>query len=131
MERQFIVLLSGLLAASSVGCGSSGVVALPISGTVTFGGNPVADGYIVLKSLDGDVASDAGKILDGKFQFQAKPGTKRVEIDASQPGPIDSETGTPIPVSSIPVRYNTNSNLTVEVRVGGTNHFDFDLEKGN
>jgi hypothetical protein len=119
----------GLALAGSSGCGSGRDNTIPVSGNVTFDGVPVADGYIVLKPIDGATASDAGKIVAGKYEFSAAPGAKRVEIDASRPGPIDPETGTPNPVQYIPPQYNNRSKLRVEVTGGGENRFDFDLRK--
>jgi hypothetical protein len=124
-----VLLVVGLALVGSWGCGPEQSEGIPVSGTVTFEGAPIPDGYIVFKPIDGAAASDAGKITAGKFEFSATPGAKRVEIDASRPGAIDPESGTPNPVQYIPAQYNRRSNLRIEVSAGAKNCFDFDLRK--
>jgi hypothetical protein len=111
-----------------VGCGPSGPKTYPISGTVSWNGQPVPKGHIVFASADGSMAPDAGAILDGRFAFRAKAGHKRVEVYA------DRESGPPDPVmhiapreSYIPAEYNAQTTLTAEVVAGADNEFNFDL----
>src|SRR5437016_5081016 len=61
----------------ALGCGSG---TCEVTGTVTFDGQPVPHGDIVLNDVEGRLGPDYGKIEDGKFALQAKPGGKRVEI---------------------------------------------------
>lgn len=120
-----IVLLSG--------CGTKGPAKYHVSGTVKMDGQPIPRGYIVFSPADGKIAPDGGNIIDGKFEFLAQAGSKRIEIDASRPSdrPADRLMKTPPIVSYIPSRYNTQTELTAEVSATGTNQFAFPLKTDN
>ena len=102
-----------------------------VSGTVTFDGQPVADGGITLVSEDPTLASDAGSIKDGQFKFLASAGKKKVQIRASreipQPGP-KNVLRDPKFEEYIPAKYHENTELEIEVVPGGENRFDFPLK---
>jgi hypothetical protein len=112
------------------GCGPSGPKTFEVSGTVTWEGNPVPEGDIVFLPVDGKVSPDAGKIHDGRFQFRAKAGKKRVEIHASRDnGVVDPVMKTTGREPYIPQEYNAKSILEVEVEDKGLNHFTFHLPR--
>lgn len=124
-----------LLALAMTGCGSSGPATYPVKGTVTFDGQPVANGQIIFFPTEEGLTPDVGPIKDGKFSFVSRDGDKRVQIEATrevpgktipQPPPL---TGT-IPVTEmyIPEAYNSKSKLKVTVTDSTSdNQFDFDL----
>src|SRR3954447_18796867 len=58
---------------------------LGVSGTVMLDGKPLPDGSIALLGEAGG-APDTFTIKEGKFEGQAIPGKKRVEIRAFRPG---------------------------------------------
>lgn len=117
-----------LAAVVGTGCGPSGPKTYPVSGTVTFEGEPLAEGDIVFSPEQGSIAPDAGKIVDGKFEFRAQPGPKRVEIDATrETGEVDPTMGMAPRESFIPSKYNTETTLEAEVTAGGENEFHFEL----
>jgi hypothetical protein len=123
----FLALAAGLAA----GCGADPRSrSFPVSGTVTFDGEPVADGGITLIPDDPTLPSDAGTITNGEFHFLASGGKKRVEIRASrevpQPGPKNVPRD-PVFAEYIPARYHEKSDRTIEVVPGGDNRFDFPL----
>lgn len=121
--KLFLVALASL-----IGCAGSHSNKVQVSGTATFGGEPIERGDIVLLAVEGDAAPDAGKITDGKFSFPAAKGKKRVEIHASRPGPPDNEMGSPTRIDYIPARYNANSTLTATVSANSNdNSFSFVL----
>jgi hypothetical protein len=125
LAKLAIALIAGI--AGMAGCGNSGPATYPVSGTVTFNGQPVPIGYIVLSPVDGKVAPDASEVIDGKFTFRARPGSKRVEITATkQSGPVDAVMNTAESLPYIPHTYNTQSVLTAEI-VASDNHLDFAL----
>ena len=124
--------LTGLVLSALVlgGCGPSGPETYPVSGTVTWNGQPLPEGHIVFSSEDGSVAPAAGKISDGKFAFRAQAGQKRVEIHADrEAGPIDPFMGTVPRKPYIPPRYNSETILTAEVIPTGKNEFTFELRE--
>ena len=116
------------LAVSLIGCGRPGPAMYAVSGTVTWQGEPVPKGDIVFIPIDGAVAPDAAKIIDGKYRLKAKAGKKRVEIHASRrDGRIDPVMGESPARPYIPTRFNAKSTLTAEVLPNDKNVFTFNL----
>jgi len=117
--------------AALAGCGPGGPRTVPVSGSVTFAGQPVADGEIAFRSADGVTASWAGPIVAGRYALNSTVGPKRVEIIAVRPKrgakPKASGEGV-INEMYIPDRYNLESELAAEVTESGPNEFDFRLE---
>jgi len=124
-------LLAVLLVALLCGCGSKGPVDYPVSGKVTWEGQPISYGYITLMPTDASgMAPDSGTITDGKFDFRAKPGPKRVEVRADREvGPVDKSMGGAAREQYIPAHYNDKSTLKAEVPEGGKNDYEFALTK--
>jgi hypothetical protein len=119
-----------LLALPVAGCGPSGPETYPVSGTVTWNGGPLPEGHIVFDPVDGSVAPDAGKIENGKFELQAQPGEKRVEIDATrESGEVDPVMHAAPREAYIPSKYNSETILKATVTAGGDNTFTSALAK--
>lgn len=118
-------------AALAVGCGRGGTRTVPVSGSVTFAGKPVASGEIVLRDPEGRLASAAARIADGQYRMRAPVGPKRVEIIATRPAAAAARPrpgGEEPPVEMyVPERYNALSTLTADVTAAGPNQFDFAL----
>ena len=75
-------LAVALLAAAGCGDGPK----TKVSGTVSYNGKPVADGYIVFRSADGKGGEAGGPVLDGKYSLSAVPvGKKTVVVSAGAP----------------------------------------------
>lgn len=127
MAGRFVALSLAGFAVLCGGCGSKPIDKYMVSGTVTFDGQPIPKGYLVLRPSDESKAADGGEIVDGHFEFPASAGAKKVVIDASRPGPIDPEMESPKPLPYIPTRYNTKTELSAEVKAEGKNHFEFAL----
>jgi hypothetical protein len=125
----FLGLTAALMVA--VGC-SSGPRMYKVTGTVTLDGKPLPEGEILFVPDDPKYGPDPGKIKDGRFEFKAKAGKKRVEISASRilPGGARGAGGEPVPEEYLPDRYNVHSILTAEVTPNGPNHFAFELKGG-
>jgi hypothetical protein len=124
----FTVLALVCLALS--GCDSDGIATYPVSGSVTFDGQPVAAGEIIFRAADGTQASYAAKIHDGRYELDSTAGAKRVEITAHrsvETPPSPSGEGTINHQMYIPARYNEQSELTAEVSAQGANDFEFAL----
>jgi hypothetical protein len=101
----------------------------PVSGTVSFNGQPLKEGDISFHPSDPAVSADAGKILDGEFHFHAKAGAKRVEIRVSQVVPgRTTPMGGPLRLEIIPAQYNDESKLAAHVSPDGGNEYEFKLE---
>lgn len=123
-----------LLAASALlfaGCEPPGPATHVVTGTVTFDGEPVAQGDIVFRDTDGQTKSYGGSITNGKYEFECEPGSKKVEITAMRevPGKMDtSNPGEEVPLMEqyIPENYHAESTLTAEV--SGPDSIDFELK---
>jgi hypothetical protein len=113
------------------GCGPGGPKTVPVSGSVTFAGQPVADGEIAFRSADGATASWAGRIVAGRYAIRSTVGPKRVEIIAVRPKPGAKPKASGEGVINemyIPDRYNLESELRAEVTAAGPNEFNFTLK---
>ncbi len=113
-----------------VGCAPTGPETQAVTGTVTFDGEPVADGAITFRDAAGQSKSYGGPITNGKYAFESSPGSKKVEISAMRdvPGKMDtSNPGVEVPLREqyIPKQYNEESTLTAEV--SGSDPIDFAL----
>jgi hypothetical protein len=99
------------------GCGSSAPRTCAESGTVTVDGEPLDDGEILLEPMEAGVGPDFGKVVDGKFAFRAKPGSKRVVIRASRLVPGSKGLyGEALLKNYLPARYNAQSSLSAVAR---------------
>ena len=132
--RSIVLLMLVVGCAVLSGCqGSNAPPRFDVFGTVQYDGQLVSEGDIVFLPEDGKGRPDGGNIVAGKFRFSVTAGKKRAEIRASRENPdklIDSpmEPGKKVPAREdyIPDRYNTNSELKLEV-VSGENAIDFEL----
>ncbi|WP_145061863.1 hypothetical protein [Adhaeretor mobilis] len=131
-----------LMVVATSGC-SDNPLRLPVKGTVTVDGEPLASGQIVLVPLQGTRGPTAGaEIVDGEFSIASSGGPLagkfRVEVTAAQTttgrkqADIDFNTGKLEQVEGtrqlLPPRYNSDSELTLEVTSDGPNRFNFELQ---
>jgi hypothetical protein len=129
--NRFTTLVALLATTMIVGCGSTGLDTHPVSGKVTFDGQPVPEGRILFRAVGGDPRAFSAEIKDGLYQLEAFSGKMTVEITASRPVPgkfDESNPGEKVPVGEmyIPARYNSRTELTADVATG-KNQFDFSL----
>jgi hypothetical protein len=132
MTRLFFIGLLGLLLA---GCGS-GLKTVPVSGTITKDGQPLADVSVTFTPLatGGEAPASNGRTdSSGKYTLKvtvtgdsgAVPGNHIVSIAAigSEGAGNNSDIADPNWVDPIPPH-----SLTFEVKPGGTDQADFDLK---
>jgi hypothetical protein len=123
------------------GCGDGKPRRYEISGTVLFLGQPLDQGSILFVPRSADVSESGAPIRQGKYVVPQShglaPGTYEVRISSPEPGTdvrkeLDPEQagGEPYPIrrERIPSRYNTKSELRIEVKDSGPFTFDFDLK---
>ncbi len=118
----------------AIGCGAQS--RLPVAGEVRFDGQPVEVGQIAFypASQTTGVPMATG-ILNGEFQLAGPDGLRagkyRVQVTAMREresgetalaGPLVN-----LPEQYIPVKYNDETVLEVEVRPEEHNYFEFDL----
>ena len=146
--RYFVVV--GLFCIGAAGCGESSTYDGPerasISGKVTFNGAPIETGSITFTPEDGSSTVASAPIGGGAYWLSEghgpNLGTYKVSISASKPSDDviateepeldDEESGRPRrpkqkPEEILPAKYNTETELKVEVE-SGSNTFDFDLK---
>jgi hypothetical protein len=118
------------------GCGRN-TDRLPLTGTVTWQGRPLAKGSILFVPVQEHRGPKIGAaIVNGDYRIEkergATPGTYRVEVRSDSGeyphSPTDArpQTKTPAPKLLIPPEYNSRSTLTAIVSNDQTK-FDFDL----
>jgi hypothetical protein len=147
---RFVAFLGLMLGAGFVGCSTGDDDELPrqaVSGTVTFNGQPLAQGRIQFEpsSPDAKIAA-GGEITDGQFAISRDqgptPGSYRVMVTSAgatktggdnAPGAEPAKRGAvklPPPAAElIPKEYNAQTTLTAKVEAGGPNRFDFTLKE--
>lgn len=136
IPRVLSCLLASALAATLLGCGSSGPQRAIVTGRVTYRGQPVKEGQIRFFAIQGTKAPMNGaEIRDGLYTVDAKGGvvvgTHRVEIEGYRPDPRfrelaeslppdATELERPPPLQYIPEKYNRKSELTIRVEPGSS-----------
>ena len=123
--HSFLVVLALLVLA---GCGDSGPAEYDVTGSVTLDGQPIEKGEILFLPANLQGTSQAGQIVNGKYECRVSEGSKRVEITATRESPTPAADGLPNYVSYIPAAYNSQSTLTAEVKPDGDNTFTFTLQ---
>jgi hypothetical protein len=129
----------------SFGCGGAtdDLPRVAVSGTVTFGGEPLAQGRIQFEPASAEAKITAGgEITDGRFAISRDqgptPGDYRIMITSSAPRSpggdkspgAESKGKMQAPaVELIPKEYNSKTQLTAKVEAGKSNAFDFPLKK--
>ncbi len=146
-RSQFVGVFSCslVLALGLSGCNGSGD-GLPrqaVSGTVTFGGQPLATGAIQFVPAGGMGAGGGivggAMILNGKYSIPRDggliPGKYKVSINSGNatgerpkaelgPGRVPN-----VAKELIPVKYNSGTTLEIEIKEGGSSALNFTLEK--
>lgn len=135
-------LIAGL--AAVLGCSAAGPDIVPVSGTVTLNGKPLADATVAFSPIakPGEVnAGDgsAGKTdANGEYTLRTSrgvPGAQvgkhrvRITVLAPQVGNSDQRRprgGWPVK-NTVPARYNGDTELAFEVIAGRANKADFGL----
>ena len=116
--------LAAALAAAS--CSSENAL-VPITGSVTLDGTPLPEGDILFTPADPQFGGESAKIAGGAYQANVRPGKNKVEIRATRPVPgKKGPMGEPLIEDYVPAKYNSQSNLSIEVTASQRKH-DFPL----
>ena len=125
------LILLGVIAVASAGCGDGGPKKYPVSGTVTYEGEPPmgVDSLITFIDTNMQYDGDVGKLdAQGKYAFKSTAGKKRVEIRCTKDTKDKNDEGMAYRENFIPEHYNRESILEVTVEPDGKNVFDFPLQ---
>jgi hypothetical protein len=130
-------VLAGLALVALAGCGGGRA---PVSGVVTLDGQPLADASVSFEPADASATDPAGGSYAktdaaGRYTLKMVKGDGRgavvgkhvVRISRYESGG-DSDAGDGR--EQVPARYNAGTELTFEVKPGGTDAADFHLESG-
>jgi hypothetical protein len=127
----------GVVLALCAGCSGAPETAV-VSGSVTFDGDPVAEGQVAFEPQSGGRMAYA-VISKGEYRTPkdrgVEPGTYLVRITASRPTGklaeedsfIRDEASAVVNEQFIPAKYNSASGLTVEIKPGASAVHDFEL----
>lgn len=128
MRIPSLTTISSLLLVFVIGCSRSGNFpkTVPVSGTVTYKGNPVSGMMITFLDADRNGSRPASGITDESGHYRlttfqnndgAIPGEKKVQINVVPPGDADAPVKFAEPTVQIPERYNNSetSGLTATV----------------
>lgn len=105
------------------GCDGDGIERVELSGKVSYRGQPVEEGYITLTPLGEGIQSGA-KIIQGAYRAVDRGaipvGRYKVQISWLKEDKSQQEPGFTIPtmVNLIPLKYNQESKLKLEVPSG-------------
>ncbi|UUO07840.1 hypothetical protein M4951_05885 [Blastopirellula sp. J2-11] len=123
MKTGTSVAIAAALATLLLGCSSSrdDLQLMPVTGVVTYQGEPIRDGVIRLIPAEGTEAPvRVRKIKEGAYQFTGRSavaaGIYRVEISAYRPvddaAPSEEGLGVDLPrVQYLPKQFNTDSQI--------------------
>ena len=124
----FLVMLAG--------CSADDTDAIPVSGQVTFQGQPLDQGFIEFTPLNeahrlsgaainqGEYSLPANQGLSaGKYQVRVTSTVGGAEVDPDEP-PGESDA---VARERIPADFNTQTKQEVEVTKSGENKFDFKI----
>ena len=117
------------------GCGAPKPMGDTLKGTVTLDGQPLAKGRVNLVPTDGIGSSAGSEIVDGKFEMRIHSGPKLVEITSDKvtgkqkaypDDPASPEFD--IVTQILPAKYNSKTELKVDVKIGEPTEATFALE---
>ena len=134
--------VAALLLASGCSGGGDGLPREAVSGVVTLDGKPLARGMIQFRPADSGAAPGpsvgGGSVVeDGRFSIPREsglvPGSYKVSINASSDDPSTPTKGRVVRKAGlakelIPPKYNSNTELAVDVKEGNARDLKFDLQ---
>ncbi|MFO0823745.1 MAG: carboxypeptidase-like regulatory domain-containing protein [Gemmataceae bacterium] len=128
-----VVLLLAVLAGCAANNGRQ-----PVSGTVTYRGEPLNNATVQFFAVEGPPGPLCGALItSGQFNIPAEhglePGTYKVSISMPVPGgeqtPEEKAAGASAKAKEgLPAKYNSATELRAEVKSGPANKFDFKLQ---
>ncbi len=114
LTHPIMTLLALFVSMSLVGCGARDNK-LSVSGSVTWNGQQIEDGYIQFYPRSGGNPS-AAQVMEGHFQTRVTPGENIIQVTwnkklGEEPSSVPGMPAVPIIVQVIPAQYNLQSEL--------------------
>ncbi|WP_143393609.1 hypothetical protein [Fimbriiglobus ruber] len=117
-------MAAALVGLAAAGCGD-GPTRVPVEGTVSFDGRPVADGAITFIPADNRGPTAGARIVDGRYAIPRATGIGvgeyRVEIVGNREtgktvrDPSDPSRRTTLTEQYVPEKYNRNTTLKAKI----------------
>ena len=118
----------------AVGCGGTRSDQIPVTGKVSFDGQPVEQGTITFMPVSGVGQTTGAEIVAGSYSTTVSPGEQAVQITANKTvvkeNPTEEEVQRGLTESTeqyLPAKFNRQSELRVTVSADATTH-NFDLQ---
>jgi len=128
------LVFGGLACVGAAGCGSGGPELAPVEGTVTLDGTPLPAATVVFQPPEPGSPSSGITDEQGHYELLYAPGREgamigrhTVRITTYAQGRADENGEPTFTPERIPPRYNSQTELSREVKPG-SNTFDFPLE---
>lgn len=136
---RFLGWRPGFVLVLATGCGApADFPREPVRGSVRLDNEPLADGLISFVPVGRDEPIASGVVQKGAYSIEREhgpaPGPHQVSITSTQPtgkkrkNPDDPEHDIVETRETIPAKYNLNTELQVEIKAGGPNSHDFELQ---
>ncbi len=127
--RSAALLAVALGLSAAAGCGPVEPKPVPVSGTVTLDGQPLADGFLYFKTMETG-GLERFDVSGGTFQGTALPGNRRVEVIVNQPKMVVIDGArVEVPDNIIDPKFNLESGLIADVTPDGPNKFTFEVKR--
>lgn len=126
MHRIFY-LVPCLALALLLGCGEAAPRMAKVRGTVQIDGQPMKEGTVMFRSV-AEGTLDQIEVKDGKFEGEAHPGERRVEVGQFETIVLDPQMNSTKQVNHVAKEFNEQSTLTATVNPSGNNEFNFDVK---
>jgi hypothetical protein len=107
---------------------------VPISGKVALRNKPIEKGVISFNPEDGRTNATVADIQEGRYSVRLLPGPKRVQISAvkkvgERQAMVAGQSRTvDVTQETLPVQYNAESTLRIDVSADTNKDFDFTLQ---
>ncbi|TWT35280.1 hypothetical protein KOR34_01680 [Posidoniimonas corsicana] len=130
MTTHTALVISLLAGTFAVGCRPDDALSV-VSGVVTVDGQPAERGAISIIPLQDDSRRAGVEIQAGRYELRAPRGPAKVVIRVPRvigqaPSNDPNRAPRPIMEESLPARFNSNSELEIDVQPGASVH-NFDL----
>ncbi len=117
-----------------LGCGDDKGLTT-VNGVVTLNGEPIAKGNVAFYTQDEQPAVASAPIKEGRFTVRVPPGVMKVKMSASKAVgekklyDTPNSPTKPILEEQVPARYNSETELTLDVKPGRNPLAEFKLTK--
>lgn len=132
MKRTALAAIKLFLFAGLAGCGGGSEGS--VQGTVSFDGQPVANGAVTFVKSEGGMVREGAVIQSGRFQARMPPGKYKIEVNAKKVVGKRKQKGfggeveeVEVTAELFPERFNTKTELSEDIKPG-TNTVNLDLK---